>query len=100
MPSISDTDTTCPFCQRHNQFVTSACDTPAPEAGHVSICWKCTGIAVFADGHGGLALRKPTEAELARIMADPGVRRALATMTITRTPLEAVYFIEAADDQR
>jgi hypothetical protein len=65
----------------------------APQAGSACLCWHCLAVSVYVSA---TELRRPTPAELDQIMADPGVNRAIAIVTASRDPSEAVLRTRAA----
>jgi len=78
----------CPHCGRLNDCHDEVTDpAAAPKAGDMAICWSCGGVAVFTGSDGQ---RKPTEAELADIMANPRIRQALAAIAESFTPHQAI----------
>lgn len=56
-----------------------------PDAGAVSLCVYCEAVGVFTGK--GLESRKPTDEELAEILADPEVQSARKHAAVIRTRL-------------
>jgi hypothetical protein len=56
--------------------------TIAPEAGDCSLCLYCVELGVFTGN--GLETREPTDEERATFLADEGVTRAMAALTMMR----------------
>lgn len=75
----------CPYCGRVND--THSGWNKVPQPGDVGICWKCRGLAVLTPFG---FLRKATEEELVELRDDPELRAALAAMSESYTPLQAV----------
>jgi hypothetical protein len=69
----------CPHCRTvaddYTPFDTA---DPVPTEGAVSLCVYCLGLSIFTGE--GLDKRKPTEAELIEIMADPQVIKAIRVL--------------------
>lgn len=70
--------TTCAHCRKTFDAHSGINHHRAPKAGDVTICIGCAGINVFIKrlGH-RLALRKPTDSELATLTSDPDVTAAV-----------------------
>lgn len=82
--------TTCPYCGRLNELHAGADAASRPTAGDVSICWLCRKAGVFTAGPLGLAVRKPTPDEQAAMAKNPQVKRALAAVSESYGPLQAL----------
>jgi len=80
-------DVTCPHCGRTNNFHSDIDGQATPAPGDMSVCWKCRRVGVYAED---LSIRKPTVSEQNEIDADGGVKRALAAMTESNYPAEAL----------
>lgn len=65
-----------------------------PQPGDVSLCWLCGSVAMYADGG---QLRAPSEAELASILEDREVRRAIAACRDSYSPTQAVDKLRGLD---
>lgn len=81
----------CPWCheQQDAEQVVNAAPHTTPSPGHVSICWSCHRVSVFAVGPFGLIRRKPTAKEQVAIDAHPAVRLTLAVMAESDSPNRA-----------
>lgn len=90
--SVYVREVACPFCGRLNDRHGEIDDPLAqPSKDDISICWGCLLIAVFdEDATGGQVLRRPTPDERRRLYTDPDVSRALAAMTHTSRPQDAL----------
>jgi hypothetical protein len=75
----------CPTCGIVNDMHSTP-DGAGPGIGAVSLCWNCGSVGVFE----AREVRKPTPAELAKIMAMPEVRKALGAMSFGLGPMEAM----------
>lgn len=74
----------CPGCGTANDGRMDASVTVIYGAdGDVSVCFYCSAIAIYV-GTPPVALREPTEQELAEIKADPGIQKLLADLTLYR----------------
>jgi len=73
----------CPTCGRENNAHTGVTGDDPPVAGAATICLACASWAVFTptDG-GGLALRLPTNDELAQIRRSPDAQAAEEAITV------------------
>lgn len=78
--------TRCPHCTVVNDRH-SLPGMATPKAGDVSICWQCKQLALFTDEQG--TLRTPTQEELAVLMADPDVIKAVQLAKREIGPLTA-----------
>jgi hypothetical protein len=78
----------CPHCGRINDLHKGPHGEPV--AGDVGICWGCRGLTVLTPFG---FLRAPGEDEQAKLAADPAIRRALAAMTESTTPVEALHLL-------
>lgn len=84
--SSTEFKTTCPWCGRENEVHTAGNTEGSPDEGDISLCWKCREPSVFlADG----SLRKPTDEERAKILADPDVAGMMHAMRESYRPSEA-----------
>ena len=68
----------CPHCNAPTDDYTPVGRASKPDAGSVSLCIYCLGIAVYTGE--GLLTRKPTREELVDIMADEQVIGAIRAM--------------------
>lgn len=83
----------CPHCGRSNDRH-GGWKGKLPKPGDVGICWKCRELAILTPF---LFLRKPSPEEAAELERDPDVRRALAAMTESYTPYQAVELMREGD---
>jgi hypothetical protein len=51
------------------------CAAPAPD--DATVCAYCSTVAIYTTTGGQLALRRPTDAELDELLADPEITRAI-----------------------
>jgi hypothetical protein len=79
---VYERETVCPYCGRRNDLHDRTDDGAGPQPGNVSLCWGCRGLSIFTVS----GLRKPTDWELADIMADPHIRRILGAMRESTRP--------------
>lgn len=86
---IIDLVTPCPHCGRVNNAQTGVSTDGAPSDGDVSLCWGCRRPSAFVVGPLGTSLRPLTEQEEAEVLADSTIKRALAAMAESHTPLQA-----------
>lgn len=70
--------TTCPYCGRSNEaHAPTGKDYETPEAGDVSVCWKCHNLAIFqADG----SVREATPEEDTELREAPEIRDVLMAL--------------------
>ena len=76
--------TPCPYCSKESDAATPAGgteDDATPEAGAVSVCFFCGGIALFTE----TGLRKPNDAERVELLADPRVIEAAGAVLAYRS---------------
>lgn len=78
-------ETTCPNCGRVNDCHSDT-EGNLPNPGDVSICWKCSYVAVFTED----GVRSPTPEEEAEFAVDPWIQRAREAISKSYTPSEAV----------
>jgi hypothetical protein len=62
----------CPYCAYELDAASTVPGVPdaSPNSGDVTICIACAGVMIFQQD---LSVRKPTEVELAVVLADPDV---------------------------
>ena len=83
-------DLKCPQCGRLNERHDGATPNSKPSEGSISICWKCSGIGIFAMTNGALEIRLPSAEEQAELEAHPQIRAARAVIMESYTPDQAV----------
>lgn len=74
---------TCPHCGRRNDAATGI-NAPIPTPGAVSICFYCSGVALFYNGPLGMATRLPSPQEQDAIATDPQVQQVLRALAAGR----------------
>lgn len=79
----------CPVCHREQEFAAGTeGNLERPTRGAVMLCWYCKGIGIYDESFPGNT-RLPSGDELAEIMADPSVRKALQVISTAATPHDA-----------
>lgn len=76
----------CPTCGRTNESHAGPTPDSVPDAGDLSLCWKCRSLAIYTDN----GLRLPTAEELAEYSQLPELKGLLGVMAETMTPSQAI----------
>jgi hypothetical protein len=77
----------CPWCGGSAAAQSGAHPTDRPKAGDVSACYYCRRPSMFT---ASLGLRRPTEAEQAKLADDPRWQKAQAALAGPRGVMDAV----------
>lgn len=82
----TELQTVCPYCGYQHDAHTGIEGDTVPSVDDVSICWKCTMIAEYAETpeSATLTLRPVTSARYDQLMLDPDLARVLSIVREAR----------------
>lgn len=91
---MARTPVACPYCGKQNDIHDEIDDpTAEPGDGDCSLCFSCSRPALFVVAGDRIRLRRPTSVELAKLLADPNIRRTRAAIAESYSGPQAVNLV-------